>query len=35
MSAPTPPGPDAERPGLQPPDSGRSSPALIVRADRG
>ncbi|MFF9982418.1 hypothetical protein [Streptomyces erythrochromogenes] len=33
MSAPTPARP--EGPGLQPPDYGRPSPALIARADRG
>ncbi|MCX4400036.1 hypothetical protein OG887_43990 (plasmid) [Streptomyces sp. NBC_00053] len=35
MSAPTPAGPDPEGPGLQPPDFGRPSPALLARADRG
>ncbi|MFF2411427.1 hypothetical protein [Streptomyces sp. NPDC058092] len=35
MSAPTPAGPDPEGPGLQPPDFGRPSPALLERADRG
>ncbi|MYY04746.1 MULTISPECIES: hypothetical protein [unclassified Streptomyces] len=35
MSAPTPDGPAPEGPGLQPPDYGRPSPALIARADRG
>ncbi|MCX5434822.1 hypothetical protein OHU11_42360 (plasmid) [Streptomyces sp. NBC_00257] len=35
MSAPTPTGPQPEGPGLQPPDFGRPSPALIARADRG
>ncbi|MFD4862915.1 hypothetical protein [Streptomyces atratus] len=35
MSAPTPADPDREGPGLQPPDFGRPSPALIARADRG
>lgn len=35
MSAPTPAGPDPDGPGLQRPDFGRPSPALIARADRG
>ncbi|MFJ7416415.1 hypothetical protein ACIQWZ_37280 [Streptomyces sp. NPDC098077] len=35
MSAPTPAGPDPESPGLQRPDFGRPSPALLERADRG
>ncbi|MEW1724737.1 hypothetical protein [Streptomyces sp. NPDC093109] len=35
MNAPTPPGPAPQGPGLQPPDYGRPSPALITRADRG
>ncbi|MFJ2095216.1 hypothetical protein ACIOEW_39140 [Streptomyces sp. NPDC087901] len=35
MSAPTPAGPDPEEPGLQLPDFGRPSPALLERADRG
>ncbi|MEV7683183.1 hypothetical protein AB0O64_32275 [Streptomyces sp. NPDC088341] len=35
MSAPTPPGPAPQGPGLQPPEYGRPSPALIARADRG
>ncbi|MCX4902404.1 hypothetical protein OG571_47100 (plasmid) [Streptomyces sp. NBC_01369] len=35
MSAPTPPGPAPQGPGLQPSDYGRPSPALIARADRG
>ncbi|WP_329529707.1 hypothetical protein OG568_48315 (plasmid) [Streptomyces sp. NBC_01450] len=35
MSAPTPAGPAPHGPGLQPPDFGRPSPALIARADRG
>ncbi|MFJ1551432.1 hypothetical protein [Streptomyces sp. NPDC088246] len=35
MSAPTPTGPQPEGPGLQPPDYGQPSPALIARADRG
>ncbi|MEU1660928.1 hypothetical protein [Streptomyces griseofuscus] len=35
MSAPTPPGPAPQGPGLQPPVFGRPSPALIARADRG
>lgn len=35
MSAPTPTGPEPEGPGLQPPDFGRPSPALLARADRG
>ncbi|GHB29886.1 hypothetical protein [Streptomyces chryseus] len=35
MSEPTPAGPRPEAPGLQPPDFGRPSPALIARADRG
>ena len=35
MSAPTPAGPDSEGPGLQRPDFGRPSPALLERADRG
>ncbi|MFB6945612.1 MULTISPECIES: hypothetical protein [unclassified Streptomyces] len=35
MSAPTPTGPQPEGPGLQPPDFGRPSPALLARADRG
>ncbi|MFE2038474.1 hypothetical protein ACFXBB_35675 [Streptomyces scopuliridis] len=35
MSAPTPAGPAPEGPGLQPPDFGRPSPALLARADRG
>ncbi|MFD8937929.1 hypothetical protein ACFV0R_22220 [Streptomyces sp. NPDC059578] len=35
MRAPTPDGPAPEGPGLQPPDYGRPSPALVARADRG
>ncbi|WP_030593012.1 hypothetical protein [Streptomyces anulatus] len=35
MSAPTPAGPQPEAPGLQPPDFGRPSPALLERAVRG
>ncbi|MDJ0385203.1 hypothetical protein [Streptomyces sp. G-G2] len=35
MSAPTPAGPDPDGPGLQRPDFGRPSPALLARADRG
>ncbi|MEU0640455.1 hypothetical protein ABZ338_30005 [Streptomyces albidoflavus] len=35
MSAPTPAGPAPDRPGLQRPDSGRPSPALLERAARG
>lgn len=35
MSAPTPAGPDPEGSGLQRPDFGRPSPALLERADRG
>ncbi|MFJ8405706.1 hypothetical protein ACIQ9K_35250 [Streptomyces microflavus] len=35
MSAPTPAGPGPEERGLQPPDFGRLSPALLARADRG
>lgn len=35
MSAPTPAGPEPEEDGLQPPDFGRPSPALLARADRG
>ncbi|MGW0940178.1 hypothetical protein [Streptomyces sp. NPDC002666] len=35
MSAPASAGPRPEAPGLQPPDFGRPSPALIARADRG
>ncbi|MEU2135313.1 hypothetical protein [Streptomyces sp. NPDC018352] len=35
MSAPTPAGPAPQAPGLQLPDSGRPSPALLARADRG
>ncbi|MFC8643359.1 hypothetical protein ACWGNY_31905 [[Kitasatospora] papulosa] len=35
MSAPTPAGPGPEERGLQPPDFGRPSPALLARADRG
>ncbi|WP_331751606.1 hypothetical protein OG215_40640 (plasmid) [Streptomyces globisporus] len=35
MSAPTPASPDPEGPGLQRPDFGRPSPALLERADRG
>lgn len=34
MSAPTPAGPQPEDRGLQPPDFGRPSPALLERADR-
>ncbi|WP_030594084.1 hypothetical protein [Streptomyces anulatus] len=35
MSAPTPAGPAPDGPGLQPPDFGRPSPALLERAVRG
>ncbi|CAM5543741.1 hypothetical protein I6J42_34590 (plasmid) [Streptomyces californicus] len=35
MRAPTPDGPAPDGPGLQPPDCGRLSPALVARADRG
>ncbi|MFF9787700.1 hypothetical protein [Streptomyces nigrescens] len=35
MSAPTTAGPQPEGPGLQHPDYGRPSPALLERADRG
>ncbi|WP_329468399.1 hypothetical protein [Streptomyces sp. NBC_01431] len=35
MSAPTSPDPAPQCPGLQPPEYGRPSPALIARADRG
>jgi hypothetical protein len=35
MSTPMSPGPAPQGPGLQPPDYGRPSPALIARADRG
>lgn len=35
MSAPTPTSPEPEGPGLQRPDFGRPSPALLERADRG
>ncbi|MDQ0846906.1 hypothetical protein [Streptomyces sp. V1I6] len=35
MSAPTPTGPEPEGPGLQRPDFGQPSPALLERADRG
>ncbi|MFG2569239.1 hypothetical protein ACGFR6_27900 [Streptomyces sp. NPDC048567] len=35
MNAPTPAGPQPEDRGLQPPDFGQPSPALIARADRG
>ncbi|OEJ21613.1 hypothetical protein AS594_39490 [Streptomyces agglomeratus] len=35
MSAPTPAGPATQGPGLQPPDFGRPSPALLAHADRG
>ncbi|MFD3941051.1 hypothetical protein ACFWSF_40390 [Streptomyces sp. NPDC058611] len=34
-SAPTPTGPQPQGPGLQPPDYGQPSPALIACADRG
>ncbi|MGA5566778.1 hypothetical protein ACPCUV_37200 [Streptomyces platensis] len=35
MSAPKTTGPQPDGPGLQPPDFGRPSPALLERADRG
>ncbi|QEU83461.1 hypothetical protein [Streptomyces viridosporus] len=35
MRAPTPTGPAAEGPGLQPPAFGQPSPALLAHADRG
>ncbi|WLQ53867.1 hypothetical protein P8A21_40845 (plasmid) [Streptomyces poriferorum] len=35
MSATTSAGPEPEGRGLQPPDFGRPSPALLARADRG
>ncbi|MFF8471985.1 hypothetical protein [Streptomyces griseus] len=35
MSASTPAGPEPDGPGLQRPDFGRPSPALLERADRG